>query len=92
MSVYYDKGGDVKPHLSNWKDVVDFTRKLLTLLNSYTPNEIRQYCLGGLLDISSVNLISHAFPEDLQMSLVQMLFGLWGHSSKCLSHNSDASW
>ncbi len=39
---------EVKNHLFGWKDHMDFVRKLLTLLNSYTPPEIRQCSIGKL--------------------------------------------
>lgn len=32
--------------LATWKDQPDIMRKLLTLLNSYTPPELRQICIG----------------------------------------------
>lgn len=32
--------------LQNWKERMDFTKKLLTLLNSYTPPDIRTSAIG----------------------------------------------
>ena len=37
---------EVKPHLCNWKERVELTQKLLTLLNSFTPPEVRQHTFG----------------------------------------------
>jgi hypothetical protein len=35
-------GSDISTVLQNWKDRMEFVKKLLTLLNSFTPPEIRQ--------------------------------------------------
>jgi len=32
---------DVKPHLTSWKEKSELARKLLTLLNAFTPPDIR---------------------------------------------------
>jgi hypothetical protein len=37
---------DMNTVLQNWKERMDFTKKLLTLLNSYTPPEIRSSAIG----------------------------------------------
>ena len=39
-------GSDVKPHLTAWKDRGEFMKKLLSLLNFYTPPEMRQATFG----------------------------------------------
>lgn len=37
---------DVKQALIQWQERIDFAHKLLTLLNSYSPPELRNACLG----------------------------------------------
>ena len=37
---------DVRNSLSTWTERLDVAQKLLSLLNSYTPKEVRQSCLG----------------------------------------------
>jgi hypothetical protein len=39
-------GSDISTVLQNWKDRMEFVKKLLTLLNSFTPPEIRQISIG----------------------------------------------
>lgn len=38
---------DVKQALIQWQERIDFAHKLLTLLNSYSPPELRNACLGN---------------------------------------------
>lgn len=40
---------DVRNSLSTWTERLDVAQKLLSLLNSYTPKEVRQSCLGEYL-------------------------------------------
>lgn len=40
---------DVRNSLSTWTERLDVAQKLLSLLNSYTPKEVRQSCLGEQL-------------------------------------------
>ncbi|ELU04220.1 hypothetical protein CAPTEDRAFT_219867 [Capitella teleta] len=42
------KGAEAKPHLANWTEKTEFSRKLLTLLNSYTPSEMRAAAIETL--------------------------------------------
>lgn len=44
---------DVKQALIQWQERIDFAHKLLTLLNSYSPPELRNACLGK-------TMLSHA--------------------------------
>ena len=37
---------EVKPHLTSWKEKSEFARKLLTLLNAFTPPDIRAATFG----------------------------------------------
>jgi hypothetical protein len=42
---------DVKSSVYGWTEKIDLAQKLLSLLNFYTPKEIRKYCLGKVLCI-----------------------------------------
>lgn len=46
LSVFVCCISDVRNSLSSWGDRLDVAQKLLSLLNSYTPKEVRQSCLG----------------------------------------------
>ncbi|XP_064603807.1 ubiquitin carboxyl-terminal hydrolase 34-like isoform X2 [Liolophura sinensis] len=53
---YLEKKGvtasaEVKNCLLTWKERMDFVKKLLTLLNSYTPYEIRDICMNVLKEM-----------------------------------------
>lgn len=37
----------MKQALIQWQERIDFAHKLLTLLNSYSPPELRSACLGN---------------------------------------------
>jgi len=37
---------EVKPHLTSWKEKSELARKLLTLLNAFTPPDIRTATFG----------------------------------------------
>lgn len=41
---------DVKQALIQWQERIEFAHKLLTLLNSYSPPELRNACIGKLLE------------------------------------------
>lgn len=45
---------DVKQALIQWQERIDFAHKLLTLLNSYSPPELRNACLGKMESPSPV--------------------------------------
>ncbi|XP_074662968.1 ubiquitin carboxyl-terminal hydrolase 34-like [Tubulanus polymorphus] len=45
------KVGEAKQCLSNWKEKMELIRKLLTLLNSYTPPEVREASLNVLREM-----------------------------------------
>ncbi|KAF4799644.1 hypothetical protein TURU_052145 [Turdus rufiventris] len=42
---------DVKQALIQWQERIEFAHKLLTLLNSYSPPELRNACIGGKSNI-----------------------------------------
>jgi len=46
MFVYIIAAGDVKPYLTSWKEKSELARKLLTLLNAFTPPDIRTTTFG----------------------------------------------
>ena len=50
-------GSDMSTVLQNWKDRMEFVKKLLTLLNSFTPPEIRQISIGKNSFTPKKNLI-----------------------------------
>lgn len=52
---------DMNTVLQNWKERMDFTKKLLTLLNSYTPPDIRTSAIGNVRNyvIGNHNTNSH---------------------------------
>ena len=37
---------EIRQQLYSWKDRMDMVRKLLTLLNSYTPPDVRAHAIG----------------------------------------------
>jgi hypothetical protein len=41
---------DVKQALIQWQERIEFAHKLLTLLNSYSPPELRNACIGKSLE------------------------------------------
>ena len=49
LSVFVYCISDVGNSLSTWTERLDVAQKLLSLLNSYTPKEVRQSCLGEYL-------------------------------------------
>lgn len=57
---------DVKQALIQWQERIDFAHKLLTLLNSYSPPELRNACLGN----AQASLIQqlHSSPQKLKVS------------------------
>ena len=46
MSGYTIAAAEVKPHLTSWKEKSELARKLLTLLNAFTPPDIRTATFG----------------------------------------------
>lgn len=58
---------DVKQALIQWQERIEFAHKLLTLLNSYSPPELRNACIGKLLCnlyISYIYLCKNLMNED----------------------------
>ena len=48
---------DVKNGIYGWTERIDMAQKLLSLLNFYTPKEIRKPCLGTVLCAFFVSVI-----------------------------------
>jgi len=46
LSVCNAAAAEVKPHLTSWKEKSELARKLLTLLNAFTPPDIRATTFG----------------------------------------------
>lgn len=57
----------VKECIFNWNERAEFVRKLLTLLNSYTPPEIRQSCFEVLKEMVLT------FQKDIILTIVTIL-------------------
>ena len=60
-------GDDIMQILSRWKDMADITNKLFTLVNSFTPMEMREKC------ISAVRQMLMLWPKEMLNILVPML-------------------
>ncbi|XP_037108825.1 ubiquitin carboxyl-terminal hydrolase 34 isoform X3 [Syngnathus acus] len=58
---------DVKQALIQWQERIDFAHKLLTLLNSYSPPELRNACLDVLKEVLLLS------PHDFLHTLVPFL-------------------
>uniref|UniRef100_T1IPZ0 ubiquitinyl hydrolase 1 n=1 Tax=Strigamia maritima TaxID=126957 RepID=T1IPZ0_STRMM len=58
---------EVKHCLLNWKDRVEAAKKLITLLNSYTPNELRLLCIDILRELIML------YPGEILQTLVPLL-------------------
>ncbi|XP_061685121.1 ubiquitin carboxyl-terminal hydrolase 34 isoform X2 [Syngnathoides biaculeatus] len=58
---------DVKQALIQWQERIDFAHKLLTLLNSYSPPELRSACLDVLKELLLLS------PHDFLHTLVPFL-------------------
>ncbi|XP_051939696.1 ubiquitin carboxyl-terminal hydrolase 34 isoform X4 [Hippocampus zosterae] len=58
---------DVKQALIQWQERIDFAHKLLTLLNSYSPPELRNACLDTLKELLLLS------PHDFLHTLVPFL-------------------
>lgn len=62
---------DVKQALIQWQERIDFAHKLLTLLNSYSPPELRNACLGESPHPRNKSTALEINPEcDLNMCVV----------------------
>ncbi|KAG1678108.1 Ubiquitin carboxyl-terminal hydrolase 34 [Nymphon striatum] len=53
---------EVREWLIHWKEVNDYIHKLLTLLNSFTPNDVRKICVDVLKELVLLNPV-----ESLQL-------------------------
>ena len=60
-------GDDIMQILSRWKDMADITNKLFTLVNSFTPMEMREKC------IAAVRQMLMLWPKEMLNILVPML-------------------
>ena len=60
-------GEDMMQILSRWKDMADITNKLFTLVNSFTPMEMREKC------IAAVRQMLMLWPKEMINILVPML-------------------
>ena len=60
-------GEDIMQILSRWKDMADITNKLFTLVNSFTPMEMREKC------IAAVRQMLMLWPKEMINILVPML-------------------
>ena len=60
-------GEDIMQILSRWKDMADITNKLFTLVNSFTPMEMREKC------IAAVRQMLMLWPKEMLNILVPML-------------------
>ncbi|CAL8351436.1 unnamed protein product, partial [Boreogadus saida] len=69
---------DVKQALIQWQERIDFAHKLLTLLNSYSPPELRNACLDVLKELVLLS------PHDFLHTLVPFL-----QHNHCTYHHSS---
>ncbi|XP_028827085.1 ubiquitin carboxyl-terminal hydrolase 34 isoform X3 [Denticeps clupeoides] len=69
---------DVKQALIQWQERIDFAHKLLTLLNSYSPPELRNACLDVLKELVLLS------PHDFLHTLVPFL-----QHNHCTYHHSN---
>lgn len=69
---------DVKQALIQWQERIDFAHKLLTLLNSYSPPELRNACLDVLKELVFLS------PHDFLHTLVPFL-----QHNHCTYHHSN---
>uniref|UniRef100_A0A1A8HWD2 Ubiquitin specific peptidase 34 n=1 Tax=Nothobranchius kuhntae TaxID=321403 RepID=A0A1A8HWD2_NOTKU len=69
---------DVKQALIQWQERIDFAHKLLTLLNSYSPPELRSGCLDVLKELVLLS------PHDFLHTLVPFL-----QHNHCTYHHSN---
>ncbi|KFM73090.1 Ubiquitin carboxyl-terminal hydrolase 34, partial [Stegodyphus mimosarum] len=60
---------ELRQWLATWKDQPDIMRKLLTLLNSFTPPELRQICIEVLQEMVLL------YPNESLSTLVPLLAG-----------------
>ncbi|XP_069090498.1 ubiquitin carboxyl-terminal hydrolase 34 isoform X1 [Pleurodeles waltl] len=69
---------DVKQALIQWQERIEFAHKLLTLLNSYSPPELRNACIDVLKELVLLN------PHDFLHTLVPFL-----QHNHCTYHHSN---
>ncbi|MGH0141434.1 UNVERIFIED_CONTAM: hypothetical protein FKN15_009228 [Acipenser sinensis] len=69
---------DVKQALIQWQERIEFAHKLLTLLNSYSPPELRNACLDVLKELVLLS------PHDFLHTLVPFL-----QHNHCTYHHSN---
>ena len=55
---------EIRQQLYSWKDRMDMVRKLLTLLNSYTPPDVRNHAIGEYCESGK----KHAVGKDLHLA------------------------
>ena len=60
-------GEDIMQMLSRWKDMADITNKLFTLVNSFTPMEMREKCIAAVRQMLTL------WPKEMLNILVPML-------------------
>lgn len=67
---------DVRSSLLGWSERLDVAQKLLSLLNSYTPKEVRQPCLEVL------NAMLVLYPTDFTEAIIPIINGSHQHWNK----------
>ncbi|KAL9953976.1 hypothetical protein ACROYT_G041461 [Oculina patagonica] len=67
---------DVRSSIVGWSERIDVAQKLLSLLNSYTPKEVRQSCLDVL------NAMLVLYPNDITESLIPIITASHQHWNK----------
>ena len=65
---------ELRQWLAAWKDQPDVMRKLLTLLNSFTPPDLRQICIGKNLLIYIFDLCSLSVFLKYKLKTKNLLF------------------
>jgi len=61
--------------LSRWKDMGDMTNRLLTLINSFTPPELREVCILAIKEMLML------WPPEMLNILVPVLHRAHSHAS-----------
>ncbi|KAJ7390778.1 Ubiquitin carboxyl-terminal hydrolase 34 [Desmophyllum pertusum] len=67
---------DVRSSIVGWSERFDVAQKLLSLLNSYTPKEVRQSCLDVL------NAMFSLYPNDITEALIPIINASHQHWNK----------
>lgn len=71
-NIYLLYSTDVRSSIVGWSERFDVAQKLLSLLNSYTPKEVRQSCLG-MSSFLTVSLWLGYTDFDYRLQLLSML-------------------